>query len=213
MNFFKKEERIEPLCNCEVLEEKSRIDKKKIERYVGCAFVLTALAFGMVEVAVYDSGIDHTEEICPICKIASIPVNDNGLTLGIKHQINTMEEEYKKKGIDAVISYEPDYIDGPAIVSDITFPTSETNYVYACPTGYTIEYDENGIPYAVKTTYVEPTQIIRDGEIVYAAPSGYVLEMQNGSYVCVKKEKKEITTISTDESKTIEEQKVLKLTK
>lgn len=211
MNFFKKEERIEPSYDYDGLEEKTRIDKRKIIKYAGSALILTSLAVGGL--AIYDSGIDHTEEICPICKIASIPVNANGLTIGIQHQISEMEKEYDSKYLNAVISYEPDYMDGPAIVSDITFQTSETDYVYACPPGYLLEYDENGMPYAVKTIYVKPTQIVRDGEIVYMAPSGYALEMQNGSYVCVKKERKEITTISTIESKTIEEQKVLKLTK
>ena len=136
------------------MEKKSN----KIVKYVGAGLLTATLATG-IGLKIYDTHIDHTQEICPISKICAIhvPISGKytpGFTYGIAlHQWPEMAKDYAEKGIkDVNISY-----------GKLTKNVLETN------------------------TYSATKKILEDGSEVYAAPSGCIITTdENGNKICIE---------------------------
>ena len=119
----------------------------KMVKYVGATTLTLALISGM-GISVYDTTIDHTEELCPIAQIFSYSFKEK-LPIGYKHQIDKMENEYKNNEINASITYKDLAIETSYIESiDILEPTQNTVYnyetntldiYYTVPDGYTLK--------------------------------------------------------------------------
>lgn len=143
----------------EDLEPKKRINGKRIAKYAGAGLLAAVLATG-VGLGIYDTQVDHTQEICPITKLLSIPTAVNGeyipdFTMGISlHQFPEMKKDYADKGIE-----------------DVTISFGEQTKKVV---------DTQTVPPYIVT--------LEDGRQVYSAPAGYVLTIdENGNTVCVKK--------------------------
>ena len=84
------------------------IDKDKIIKYTGIGVLLFATSFG-TGIAIHDATVDHTKNVCSITDLLSIPVNLDGKTLGVMHQVSQMTKEFEKMGIDAEVSFVNEY--------------------------------------------------------------------------------------------------------
>lgn len=156
--------------------KEKKINKKKIKKYVGIGLLTATLTAG-VGLVIYDKQIDHTQEVCPITKLFSIPAlvggeYTPGFTLGVAlHQWPEMQKEYADKGIEDVsISF-------GKITKEVSNP----------PVGYMLTTDGDGNSFYVSK--VLPTaKTLEDGSIIYSAPAGYTLTTdENGNSICIKK--------------------------
>ena len=128
-----------------------KINKQKIIKYVGAGVLTTVLASG-VGVTIGDMIVDHTQEICPICNYTTdIPMFRK---LGITHQINQIENEYNRNGVNVNAVFNPNHKDKIHTVTKtlaIQSKDENGNTVYSTPIGYRLEKVDD-VYYAVKNT-------------------------------------------------------------
>ena len=128
------------------------MEKNRIKKMTGIILLSALIADG---IALYDSTIDHTSEICPITKICNIIPNnvesEDGCIIptGIYvHQIPEMKKDFAEKGIhDCEISYGRVYT--KKIDTEIVDPTIVKNedgtITYYAPAGFRLINTEDGV--------------------------------------------------------------------
>ena len=95
-----------------------KINKNNMVRYIAMGALGVSL-FGCAGLNVYDAKVDHTEEICLICKLeSSMAYIDNQIgTVGAIHQMKEMKKDYQDKEMDVEVVYDSNYRDN--IKSDL----------------------------------------------------------------------------------------------
>lgn len=107
-----------------------KINKKKIVKYAAAGLLTAVLATG-VGFEIYDSTIDHTQELCPLTNF-----------LGDEHQYRQMINDYKAKGIKGFAAYQHKLVseaDGSLVDAIPIAPTIENSngiLSYSLPEGY-----------------------------------------------------------------------------
>lgn len=166
------------------MEKKSNILKNKIVKFAGATLLAGAISVGGL--AIYDSTIDHTQEICPFVSI-----------LGVQHQVNAInnDKDNWSNGIQAEFR-ETAYITGQYLVptndpvtvttSAIAMTTTDKDgksiTTYMAPSGNALIGDK-----CVKTiipTSINDAIIITKGDVVYPenAQSGDIIHRDAISY-------------------------------
>ena len=138
--------------------KKKRFNKNMITKTF--AGLTLAAGLGITGLAIYDTTIDHTEEICPISKLENIISQDKSEHI---HQIFAMREDLTDKGYENVIV---NYGACPreTVIKHTVEPIIETKVLI--PDGYSEEIDENG-----EIIYYKEIIVQRGDKI----PSGYML--------------------------------------
>ncbi len=147
------------------------INKNAIKRYVAMG-ILGASLLGAAGINIYDAKIDHTEELCLICKLENTMtvVDGQPLTVGTLHQMNEMRKEYSQKGMDVEVKYNPNY--------------QETEVKETITKLAKVKIGRGGIKYSTTPGY---KLVELDGQY-YGLPRDYEPEFRNGEWVGVKKE-------------------------
>ena len=160
-----------------------KINKNNMVRYIAMGALGVSL-FGCAGLNVYDAKVDHTEEICLICKLEStMAYIDNQIgTVGAIHQMKEMKKDYQDKEMDVEVVYDSNYRDN--IKSDLLTKLPK------------VEIGSSGINYTAPTGY---KLVELDGDY-YAIPPDCTPKLVDGEWYGVKKS---ITYTSNEKSKAI----------
>lgn len=153
----------------------NKINNKNIVKYLGAGILVTALT-ASASAMIYDECVDHTDGLCLFAKVINHSFklsNGDEVTYGLIHQMEKMQEEYKDRGEEVLISYIPNYFDTmDMLISAEQLKLSDETY--NIPEGYRLIVLD-GVEYFIKK---EPD----DDEMTYGAIVTYYQDGKTNYY-------------------------------